>query len=298
MKAKLKDLTKRVLSPFNLVLPTKVNGRRFKVPIMHGIGGSNLQMTELWMIDELRRLFSLASDSAFMDVGVNLGQTLLKVKSLAREIVYLGFEPNPFCVQFVNELIRVNDLPNCEVVPVGLSRESALVPFFAEREADATGSIIEDLTWHKQILRRQHIPVFAFDDIAPVIAPAKISIIKIDVEGAELEVITGMKKFLTAHRPFLTCEVLQAPTSAQLEMRHERNRRLIQLLVDHGYLAYRLLKNSEQSMVRGLERVERAESFGKEPWDPRTSPALCDYLFLPEESKDQTARAFAARAFA
>jgi FkbM family methyltransferase len=291
MKAKLKALAKRTLRPFNFVLPTKVNGHRFRVPIMNGVGASNLRISEPWMLDQLRRLLLLMPDSAFMDVGVNLGQTLLKIKALRPKIAYLGFEPNPFCVKFVNELIRVNDLQNCELVPAGLAAESGLLRLLVESEGDAAGSIV-DLMWDKKIHRAQKVPVFAFDDIASVFAGSQSPIIKIDVEGAELEVITGMRNFLSARRPFLTCEILHAFSNRQLETRRERNQRLLQLLAHCGYLAYRLLKNEDQSMVCGLERIACADSFGSKLWDPRTSPAVCDYLLLPEEFNERTTRAF------
>ena len=41
----------------------------------------------------------------FIDVGVNVGQTLLKLKSISSEINYLGFEPNPNCVNYLKNLI-------------------------------------------------------------------------------------------------------------------------------------------------------------------------------------------------
>ena len=226
MSPTLKNLIKRLLKPFNILIPVTVNGRRFKALLLQGVGGSNLDMSEPWMIDSLRRLMSLRPGSAFVDVGVNIGQTLLKLKSLEPGIVYLGFEPNPFCVRYAQELIRVNRLTNCEIIPVGLADYAGVITFIADSEADTAGSIISDLRPDKISLRRQHIPVFPLDSIAKDVLPDNPGVVKIDVEGAELEVISGMRGFLTERRPLVTCEVLHAHSADRLLMVSERNDQL------------------------------------------------------------------------
>src|SRR5919205_552723 len=74
-----------------------------------------------WMVDALARLFALAGRPGLVDVGVNIGQTLLKLRSIARDAPYVGFEPNPFCIQFVNELIALNGFDRCVLLPVALA---------------------------------------------------------------------------------------------------------------------------------------------------------------------------------
>jgi len=289
MKTRLKTLLKRCLLPFNLALPASINGQRFNIPVLRGIGASNLRITELWMVDAIGRLLALAPDTAFLDIGVNLGQSLLKLKSLDRDIAYLGFEPNPFCVHYVQELIRANGLPNCELIPAGLADRSGLVAFIADSEADTAGSIIGDLRPGKVAVRRQHIPVFVFDDIAEGLIPPRLAVVKIDVEGAELEVIRGMRRFLAERRPWVTCEVLHAHSQAQLPMLRERNGQLFALLAELGYVPFRMLKDAAQTRLAGLEPIA---AFGEGLWNPQTSPALCDYLLVPSEAVAATVHAF------
>ena len=61
------------------------------------------------MSEVIQRLFKLKS-GAFIDVGVNLGQTLLKVAAIDPGRAYVGFEPNPACVDYVWKLIETNNL--------------------------------------------------------------------------------------------------------------------------------------------------------------------------------------------
>ncbi len=72
--------TIRMLKFFNLRGHVRLNGKRFRVPVLGESGYSNLDMSEPWMTELLRRLVPLC-DGGFIDVGVNIGQTLLKVRA-------------------------------------------------------------------------------------------------------------------------------------------------------------------------------------------------------------------------
>lgn len=57
----------------------------------------------------------------FIDVGVNIGQTLLNVRSIDKDRNYIGFEPNPTCINYVMELIKINDFKNTTLIPFGIA---------------------------------------------------------------------------------------------------------------------------------------------------------------------------------
>lgn len=61
------------------------------------------------MLKILTSLFKLRSGT-FLDIGVNLGLTLIKVKSVNADRNYIGFKPNPACVFYIEELKRINKL--------------------------------------------------------------------------------------------------------------------------------------------------------------------------------------------
>ena len=287
----LKQRAHQLLWPFNFTVPARINGERFRLPILRGMGGGLRHDAEPWMTGTLRHLLALAPGAAFMDVGVNLGQTLLKVKSLARDITYLGFEPSAFCVHFVNELIRLNQLPNCELIPAGLADQAGLLEFVACSEVDAGASTVADLRPGRVPLRRQHVPVFALDDLSPDLVSANYAFIKIDDEGAEFAVLSGMQRFLKQRQPWVICEVWHADTAAQLPTLRERNAQLTRLLDDCEYFPYRLLKTERQTLALGLQPVTLFDDL---VWNGHTSPATCDYLFGPTGAVAQTLRAFGA----
>src|SRR5262249_12161063 len=163
------------------------------------------------------------------------------------------------------------------------------VDFVADSEADSTASMVHDLRPGKPSLRRQFVATLRFDDIAASLPVADIPVVKIDVEGAELDVLGGMRDFLRTRRPLVVCEVLHAHTAAQLSLMRGRNTALVALLAAAGYAPYRIVKDARQAQVTGLVAVA---AFPDEVYDPRTSPAVCDYLFVPHERVPQALAAF------
>lgn len=281
MSIPYKATIKRLLRPFNLVMPTTLHGRRFKVPIMRGVGGSHRTGSEPWMVEVLQGLFRIKGRAGLIDVGVNIGQTLLKLRSLDPTCRYVGFEPNPFCVLFANDLIELNRFQNCAILPVALSTRAGLIDFMAESAADSAASIVPGLRPDTPNTRRQYIPMLRFDDIAGELNLEDIPVVKIDVEGAEPEVIAGMQLFLRRCRPIVVCEVLHAHSTAQIDVKRTRNAALMDLLRGMGYSVRRIIKDADQAQLVALEPVQ---AFPDEIFFYRTSMAVCDYLFIPDES--------------
>jgi FkbM family methyltransferase len=280
----VKAAAKRALRYLNIAVPIEVAGNRFRAPIVRGMGISNRRDAEPWMTDVLRRLLALAPGSAFLDVGVNIGQTLFKVKSLEPERSYVGFEPNPFCVGYANEVIRLNGFRHCEIVPVGLADQAAVCQFFAIDDQDSAGSIVEGLRPGQVIGRKQYVPVFPFESVAHLV-PSKVGIVKIDVEGAELEVLQGMDALLRAQQPWITCEVLHSHTAEQIPTQRERNQTLMRFIDERGYVPYQIVKSGGTAGLRPIE------AFSEGVYGP-ASQAVCDYLLAPRKLAGETVRAF------
>ena len=83
----------------------------------------------------------------FLDVGANIGQTLLKLKSIEPDVLYYGFEVNPACLFYLNELIKANKFTGTSIIPVGLSDRTGLASlhFFSKNADDATASALKQI---------------------------------------------------------------------------------------------------------------------------------------------------------
>lgn len=80
----------RLLSYFNINGKIELNSHKFKIPVLQKVGFDNLFMSEPWMIEILNIVLPL-DNKGFVDVGVNVGQTLMKLRSVSSETKYIGF---------------------------------------------------------------------------------------------------------------------------------------------------------------------------------------------------------------
>ena len=137
-----------------------------------------------------------------LDVGAHIGLVTLPVsRVLASGGRVYAFEPAEANHRHLCEHLIMNEIDNVEVVQalVG-AEESAAVPFFEQSEASGMNSVVvvKDHDAYLENTRRQ-ITLDGFcaeRDIAP-------EVIKIDIEGAELDVLAGSRETLRRCRPVI-----------------------------------------------------------------------------------------------
>jgi FkbM family methyltransferase len=279
----IKLLNKLSLLPFfNLHGKISLNNKNFKIPIIHGVGYSNLNISEPWMTELLKIILPI-DDKKFVDVGVNIGQTLLKVKSVKSDIDYIGFEPNPNCLQYVDNLIRVNFLKNITIVPVGISSETTLgeLNYYYDSSTDSSASMLSDFRPEQKIVKKEFIPLFDVSKLKQIINLIDISILKIDVEGAELEVLSSFKDIILENQPIILIEILPA-YSLENTFRVNRQNEIEKLLFDSGYSIFRVVKNLE--ILVDLMEINEIGI--------HSDLNQCEYVMIPTLKKEKFIKAF------
>ncbi|MCI0400574.1 MAG: FkbM family methyltransferase [Gammaproteobacteria bacterium] len=269
MQKQLKHLGKRLSTIVNLSTTRTLNNKKIYVPIINGVkvGVSG----EKWMSELLGELFQFA-DGVFYDVGANLGQTLAKVSTLDASRQYVGFEPNPSCLFYLQRLISSNLWNQAMIVPVGLSNMDGIVELSGSSDTDGGSTIIKDLRSIPQGRMTKFVPVFRYEAICGCLPKDKAAIIKIDVEGAELEVIETMSPLIDRDQPIIIMEIL--PTRSEDEHRAIRNEKLLSALRSLKYMPYRICKTSNDTYA-GITRIDNIGGF--------TDPTLKDHIFVPLE---------------
>jgi FkbM family methyltransferase len=266
----------RILQWFNLFASAKLQNRKFIIPVLKGLGKENLDISEKWMMDLFDRLLPFKK-GVFIDIGVNTGQTLLKLKAKDNQRIYIGFEPNPNCIFYVQELIRSNKFTNITLYPIGLADKTQLVElnFFTTAATDSAASIITDFRKGSTVYRKEIIPCSKFSDINLAL-PEDIAFVKIDVEGAELEVLEGIKSLLIEYRPFIIIEILPVYNMSNADRLH-RQQAIERLLSELGYMVLRILKQGD-SEVKSLEIISEI--------GVHSNLNYCDYVLSPREHID------------
>ena len=262
----------RLLSLLNVRSQIAVVGRRINIPIRKSMGYSLLHSFEPWMIQLMQKLKPVFPGQ-FVDIGVNLGQTLIKAKAVFGEFQYVGFEPNPYCVAYVEELIRTNQWKDCNLIPVGISDKSEVLKlnFFYASTFDPSASMVPGFRENQKVDHFIYIPVMNEAYLQALLPRVRHCLVKIDVEGAELEVLKGLHNWISSERPLFIIEILPV-YSADNQFRLARQQELEALLTGLRYSILRIGKGKLN--VTELNSIEIHGDIDK-----------CDYVLCPEEMK-------------
>lgn len=216
-----------------------------------------------------------AQTRGLVDVGANCGQTLLDFMAAGGQRHYVGFEPLPEAAAHVHDLIVLNGLTDSTVLPAALGAGHEVVPIHVPIGDSTSATLRSDLRPGRLSMRRT-ISVHVFDDIWAAVDPGVSNpVVKIDVEGAELEVLIGMRRFLLEARPTILCEVLDADASADLVAHDARLSALEDLLAEVRYKVSRVDKSTG-----GMTGQTACDRFPRREWRPATAEE-CDYLLHP-----------------
>jgi FkbM family methyltransferase len=251
----------------NFTVRARYGERTVKLPISKGQGYQNLEIGEAWLLRAFERLLA-SRDGAFVDVGVNLGQTLLKVKLLDPQREYVGFEPNPQCCEYVAQLIALNRFERCRLIPAGLSDTNRIVMLFRRSdEVDPSASLVPGFRESERYHTSSPVSVVRADEVLRDLND--VAIIKIDVEGGELEVIRGAIDTIARCAPYIFCEILPVfdPASATGVFRTRRQAALLQTLRPMGYVLFRIGADDSLTELRGIE--------------PHGDLSRCNYVLVP-----------------
>jgi FkbM family methyltransferase len=198
------------------------------------------------------------------------------VKAISPDCRYVGFEPNLACVDYVADLIKVNDLTRTTVLPFGISQRTGTVKlnFFDHSNTDSGASMVEGFRDQSLVVKTIEVNVYAVSDI-PLLSQLQIGILKVDVEGAEYEVLNSFKDKIASDRPVILLEVL--PVHSPLNFsRITAQDNIMNLLHELRYQIFRV--NKEGDDFHGLTAID---SFGI-----HDDLNLCDYVMVPAEIRD------------
>jgi FkbM family methyltransferase len=112
------------------------------------------------------------------------------------------FEPIPKAIQRIEENAKLNAFDHIEVVGTALGSKSG--SFVLEKPFEESRiNLGKQIPGPDDIL----VPVVRFDDLAIDRMLPRANLIKIDVEGAELEVLKGMESYVKIHHPSFVVEL-------------------------------------------------------------------------------------------
>ncbi|HEX8534429.1 MAG TPA: FkbM family methyltransferase [Allosphingosinicella sp.] len=222
-----------------------------------------------------RRLLG-GRQGAFVDVGANLGQTLVSVLSIDPQRQYVGFEPQIMCCAFLTQFVADNGLSNVKIMPLALSNRYSVLDLHASNLGDVMATTLSDA----ETPVVASVPVAPGDEILARLQLERIAIIKIDVEGAEPEVMEGLRETIARCRPAIVFELLPNFTGMERAWRaeearlanRERAARIHAFLTEAGYRVFQIDRLGGEHPLDRFELDDPANFVGS------------DYLALPDEA--------------
>tara|TARA_Y100001968_G_scaffold329523_1_gene379054 strand:+ start:232 stop:1005 length:774 start_codon:yes stop_codon:yes gene_type:complete len=229
----------------------KVGKQYFKLPVIAGIGRSHKDTNEPHLTLVLEKLYT--SKIILVDIGVNIGQTLLKWKSIGGlNAVYLGFEPNPSCIFYLAKLVTLNKFKNVSILPFALGSKTSvgqlkMTSYDLGPSVDPAASLSSELRDDSFYSTYINVPIIsahiAFETLN---LENKEYILKIDVEGFEEEVLKGMASLIARDKPIIILEILSTVKDFSTKVnkyRQERKSIINQFFLDIGYQMYNILSD-------------------------------------------------------
>jgi len=177
------------------------------VPIHLGAGLDNLNDTESWLRPVIRHVFG-DRRGLFLDVGANIGQALISLLRVSRDIPYLGLEPNHDSCDYLNRLIRANRLECHHALPVGLGASASVASLRLGSDFDVSATLVSGFRPDTMFPDARSVLVERGDALLARLDTGPVQLVKIDVEGAGLETLQGLQGMLDRDRPTVVIEVL------------------------------------------------------------------------------------------
>lgn len=205
---------------------TRAYGLDFLFPAADRIVGASLRHAgefarpELDVIDKL-----MAGGGTFLDVGANIGTMAVPIAARHPQSRVVAIEANRHLAMILSANALANRLSNLDVHHTAAGSAAGIVAFPAPSLASAIN--FGALSLHAQEggpSPTENVMVSTLDDVAP----ADTRVIKIDVEGHELEVLAGASKLLASRKQSWVIE----------HKADEASKTVTRMFLDAGYTVY------------------------------------------------------------
>ena len=168
-----------------------------------------------WEAETFSAFVPLARASrGFLDIGAYTGVFTLVAATANPALSAVSFEPNPQRFRtLVRNLERNGMTGRCTPLPVALGSTSGQARLFVPLHDDSLASLDSDM--HASGAPTVEVEVASPDSVVP--PELCTDLIKIDVEGREVDVLLALEPRLARDRPALICEFLGQGPYAEAE---------------------------------------------------------------------------------
>lgn len=203
-----------------------LRGARFILGSLSGDGsGSRVYINMVEQIQTAQIAKSLERGMVFLDIGANVGYySILGAHRVGPTGRVFAMEPLPRNISFLHRHLTINNIQNVTIIPMACFHELSLLNFEVA-DNTATSHVRKELDKWDCVGKEKIIVAGVSIDLFCKKAGIRPDVIKIDVEGAELDVLSGAAIIIKNKSP----KIFLSTHSEQLKQD------CFELLAKHGY---------------------------------------------------------------
>jgi FkbM family methyltransferase len=236
------------LGPFELVWVQIEPGIKMQLDPYDLVSRKILE-TGVWEPESIQAVAEHLSPSAtFIDVGAHIGYYSLRAATMVGSNGHvISIEPNPQTVPKLRGNIEASNAGMASVWPVACAASESTLQLYAAPESNTGESSLskENASQEGAAPIAYSVQARPLDAIVREAKLDRVDVIKIDVEGAEFEVLKGAARTLDDFRPVLIVELVENQLKAMGSSIDEVTR----FLSSHGYTANRRVDHTNVEFV-------------------------------------------------
>jgi FkbM family methyltransferase len=143
---------------------------------------------------------NIKPNQTILDIGAHIGlYSVFFSKKLKNTGKVICFEPTPGTFSILKQTVELNHLENCKLVNAAIADKSGIMKFNLTT-ADGEGSNANSLVRTERSVNSTEVKVFSIDEYRRS-EELRIDVLKIDVEGYELNALKGAKETFLTDKP-------------------------------------------------------------------------------------------------
>jgi FkbM family methyltransferase len=186
------------------------NDKRYLMKVRPGdLIESNILIYGCWephILKLIHQILQKNPHSIMIDVGANIGATSIPLANCNSDIHFYCFEPHPQVFTRLSQNVHINGLSNIFSINAAVSEGEEFIEFFAQQPSDNMG--LSSIRLNYDIGKHETVRVanYGLDEYFSD-RTTTISLLKIDTQGAESQVLNSAKNIIAKDRPVIIFEI-------------------------------------------------------------------------------------------
>ena len=215
---------------------------------------SNILIKGMWepVLAEIISSF-LKKGEAVIDVGANIGASTIPLAKKYIDCHFYLFEPHATIFGDLTENIKNNCLTNCTATCAAVSNSNSEIAFYAQNSSNknmglSSTRLNDDIGDYEEVKTKS----IRIDDFF-LNSKMRVSVLKIDTQGSEFEVLLSAALTIEKWRPLVVFEFESEYFKSEIERREGANR-LLSFFHRFNYKMYAIQNTSKYYPLVSLEK--------------------------------------------